>query len=299
MPHPNTPRELIDGFRRANPTLQFVERGGFVPAPPAEVATATVRPVQRVLQAGGELAAKLAHPAFVPFEKLYRKLAGAGIFTATPQNKLVIELGSFQVPQGMTFAMVDYRFDIYRQSGAAAGDWVPIEARRLSGQIGYDYQIADYRDANIEYQLQPTPAASPSTFGDPQVTGGVIAAGAEYNQTMPPQIGNPFFPPSAAPTFPSAADFAMARATQTSSTGGIGTALLPQRTERLGPLSMPFTDLVRESERILFKAVVFNPVPIPIVFFEVDVTGILMPANVLTSLYDQMVPSTPQGRPAR
>lgn len=312
---------MLTAFQEANPHL------GLGAAPPQPEPAAAFNPVSisRVVQAGGELAARFMHPTFLPFEKLFRKFPQQGVFEATPQKNFVMELGAFRVPQQMAFALVDYRFDLYRLSGAAAGDWVPLENRRLSGQIGYDVLIADYRKANLSYELDPTEILAPKEASESMLSPGIIAAGAEFNDNQPPQInGAPFYPfaapptpgsldpagyfsnparagnalfaPSAPPFGASATDFANARAAASSSPGGPGLSLLPQRHERLGPLPLPFTLMVRENQRVQFKAVVFRPVPIPLAFFEVDVTGVLMPANVADSLLAAMAPHVPQGR---
>lgn len=283
---------LLQSFGDANPEMSL----GRAPAQPEPAAHFNPTSIQKVLMAGGEIAARFMHPTFLPFEKLFRKFPQQGVFTATPQNNFVLELGSFRVPQQMVFALVDYRFDLYRLSGAAAGDWVPLEERRLSGQIGYDVLIADYRKANLSYELDPTEIQAAKEASEQPPSPGIIAAGAEFNNNQPPQIGNFFFPPSAPPHGASATDFANARAASASSPGGPGLSLMPQRHERLGPLPMPFTLLARENQRVTFKAIVFRPVPIPLAFFEVDVTGLLMPANVADSLLSGMAPYVPQGR---
>jgi hypothetical protein len=284
---------LLQGFSAANPHMDL----GHAPAQPDPAASYSPTSINRVIQAGGEVASRFMHPTFLPFEKLFRKFPQQGVFTATPQNNFVFELGAFRVPQQMAFALVDYRFDLYRLSGAAAGDWVPIEERRLSGQIGYDVLISDYRKANLSYELDPTEIQAAKEANEQPPSPGIIAAGAEFNNNQPPQIGNFFFPPSAPPFGASATDFANARAAAASSPGGPGLSLLPQRHERLGPLPMPFTLMVRENQRVSFKVTVFRPVPVPLAFFEVDVTGLLMPANVADSLLKAMAPYVPQGRP--
>ena len=55
--------------------------------------------------------------------------------------------------------------------------------------------------------------------------------------------------------------------------------------------------MVRENQRVSFKVIVFRPVPIPLAFFEVDVTGVLMPANIADSLLRAMAPYVTQGSP--
>lgn len=319
---------MLSGFAAANPHVAF---GGPPPAPEAGAGggpTSHVRgwdpsSVSRVLQAGGEVAARFMHPTFIPFEKVYRKFSQQGVYEASPQNNFVFELGAFRVPAQMAFALVDYRFAIYRLSGAAAGDWVELEDRRLSGQVGYDVLIADYRKANLSYELEPTEIQAAKEASEQPISPGIIAAGAEFNNNQPSQIngaptypfqpitpatpsspfadsaraGNSLFAPSSPPFGATATDYANARAAAASSPGGPGLSLLPQRHERLGPLPLPFTLMVRENQRASFKVVVFRAVPIPIAFFEVGVTGVLMPANVADSLLKAMAPFANQGGP--
>ena len=331
MHHSALRDNLLSAFRAANPQLGLGQappagpdgNGGTIAQIGAPIPGWDPNTVSRVVLAGGETAERFLHPTFVPFEQMYRKFPQQGVFQATPQNNFVFELGAFRVPQQMTFALVDYRFSIYRLSGAAAGDWVELEDRRLSGQVGYDVLVSDYRKGNLLFELEPTEIQAAKEAYEPPLSPGIIAAGAEFNDNQPPQIngappypfqpitpatpsspfadasraGNSLYAPSAAPFGATATDFANARAAAASSPGGPGLSLLPQRHERLGPLPLPFTIMVRENQRVSFKVVVFRPVPIPLAFFEVDVTGVLMPANVAESLLKAMVPYVPQGRP--
>jgi hypothetical protein len=281
----------MDVFAQQNPGMS---RG---PAPPVgEAATFSLCGSQRVTQAGGALANLLMHPSFVPMEQLFRKLPQEGVFTATPQRNFRFELGAFTVPQAMAFALVDYRFQIYRPSGAAPGDFVPLEDRRLSTHVRYDVNISEYRKGNLRYELEPSvPVPEDMSTAATAPSPGVIAAGAEFNQDFPPQIGNPVFPPSSEPFGANADDFAAAAAAQTASTSGVGLSALPQRVERQGPLPLPFTMVVSGTQRVAFDVIVVRGVPIPLGFFEVGFTGVLLPANDLAALYDAMKPCDPQG----
>lgn len=320
--------QMLTAFQRANPTLGLGQAPAPQPDPTAVAIPDATGAAQRVLQAGGEAAARFLHPTFIPFEHLFRKFPQQGVYQATPQNNFTFELGAFRVPAQMAFALVDYRFQPYRLSGAAAGDWVPLEDRRLSGQIGYDVLVSYYRKANLSFELDPTEIQSAQEATEQPLSPGIIAAGAEFNDNQPPQIngaplypfvtppspssadpaaifsdafkrGNSLFAPSSPPFGANASDFANAKAAAAAGPSGTGLSTLPQRTERLGPLPMPFTLIVRENQRISFKVIVFRPVPIPLAFFEVDVTGILMPANVLESLFAAMSPYVPQGTVGR
>ncbi len=284
---------MLRAFQDANPGLAL----GGVPGPGQSGFVPRSTLPERVLQAGGETAAQFLHPTFLPFETLFRKFPAEGVYTATPQSNFILELGSITVPPQMVLALADYRFDLYRFSGAAAGDWVPIEERRLSGYIGYDVQTSAARSAQLLMQIQPTPPIAAQQAYERQRTAGLIAAGAEFNDNMPAQIGNVPFPPSAPPFNATVSDFANARAASVASPGTSGLSTLPQRHERYGAPNLPFTLFVRERQFVQFRAIVFRPVPLPIAFFEVDATGILMPANVADSLLKGLAPYAPQGEP--
>jgi len=246
----------------------------------------------RVIKSGGALVDHLMHPDFVPFEQQFRKLPTGAIFDASPQSNYRFELGSFVVPSSMAFALVDYRFDIYRPSGAAPGDTVPVEPRRLSTQVGYDLTVSNYRMGQIQYQLLPSEPVAAQQATERARSGGVIAAAADFAGVQPAfsySPNNPF-PPSAAPFGATATDFANARANAAAATGGAALALLPQRTERQGAQALPFTYVIRETQRVKFEVVVFDAIPIPISFFEVAFSGVLMPANTLAEIYKAAAP---------
>lgn len=247
---------------------------------------------ERVIKAGGALVDHLMHPSFVPLEQLYRKLPTGAIFSASPQSNYRFELGAFTVPRNMAFALVDYRFDIYRPSGLAPADPIPIEERRLSTYIGYDVTISEYRKGQVQYQLTPSAPSPSQQATEPQRSPGRIAAGNDFAGLQPNYPYDPTnpFPPSSAPQGPVPTDFANARAAAAASPGGPGLALLPQRTERQGPLVLPLTYVVEQTQRVAFDVVVFGPVPIPIAFFEVSFTGVLMPANTLAEIFKAAAP---------
>jgi hypothetical protein len=292
MDHARRFAQSIADFGAVNPELT---RG----RPPAFGAAAHFSEcgTHRIVEAGGAVVSHLMHPAFVPLEQLYRRRPDEGIYVASAQNNYRFELGAFRVPSQMAFALVDYRFDIYRLNGAVPGDFVPIEERRLSTHVGYDVNIDKYRKGNLLYQLEPAPVPAASMASVAFAPSpGVIAGGDDFGGVIPPQISdtfNPFFPPSSPPLGATAADFASAQANQFAATSGVGLSTLPQRTERQGPLPLPFTLIVGSNQRIAFEVVVFLGIPIPIAFFEVSMTGVLMPANELDLILRSMKPCAP------
>lgn len=268
-------------------------RQGAPPPPPSPAAAIRPCTAERVLAAGGDVVQRLMHPNFVPFEQLFRKLPNEGVFTATPQKNFRFTLGTFRVPESMGLLLVDYRFDIYRLNGAVPGDFRPIEPRRLSTQIGYDVNIDQFRKGNINYQLEPSQITSEeATVVDAPRPG--IDASSPFGP-IPSQIGNPDFPVGNPPLGATASDFARARAANASSPSGVGSATLPQRTERQGPLPLPWTMIVKPSYRLQFDVIAFRPVPIPIGFFEVGFTGLLMPYNELAAIMESVAPCTTPG----
>lgn len=281
--------QMAQAFGQANPHM----RQGDPALAPQPSATYTRCGAERVIQAGGSFVNLLMHPSFVPFEHLFRKLPNEGVFTATPQKNFKFTLGSFIVPPSMSFCLVDYRFDIYRLNGAVAGDFVPIEERRLSTQIGYDVNIDQFRKGNLDYQLEPSIITPDEDAVTDAPTGGIDAS-SPFGP-IPPQIGNPDFPTGNAPRGATAADFARARSISAASPAGTGTSTLPQRTQRQGALPLPFTVVVEANYRLKFEVIAFRPVPIPLAFFEVGLTGVLLPQNELKALFKGMQPCVAEG----
>jgi hypothetical protein len=279
--------DLAQRFLQANPALQTGQ------APPPPEPASHVRPCATpVVQSGGALASLLMHPAFTPLEQLYRKLPEEGMFLASPQRNFRFELGAFQVPSSMTFLFVDYSFRLYRLSGAAAGDTVPLEERRLSTLLGFDVTVDAYRKGNLMYQLDPTPIEATKQAYNAPPSAGTIASGMGSGGGRP---GIGVFPPSSAPQGATQAQFNAAPFARSAAPGGAGLSLLPQRSERQGALPLPFTYLVESNQRVQFSCTVFKPIPIPLAFIEVDVTGVLMPSNVVDTLLEGLKSCTRQG----
>lgn len=280
-------RGTSDNLARVLKEVAEANRGLSATVPPRPDPASYGAPcsAQRVVQAGGALSQLLMHPSFTPFEVLFRRLPEEGVFEATPQRNFRFELGAFAVPSRMSFVFVDYRFDIFRLSGAVAGDFVPLEERRLADRIGYDVKINDYRKGNLRYELDPRPIQIQRQDYQGQQRGGTTAFGPL-----------PFVPPpGAGPAAPTPAQFAGANFARASTPAGTGNALLPQRTQRQGPLPLPFTYVAEGDQRVAFDVVVFKPIPIPLAFFEVSVTGLLIPANLLSDMLEGMRPCSSPG----
>jgi hypothetical protein len=285
MEAPSYADQIVRTFRDVNPHVVPV-----VPPRPDPASSGGPCSLTRVAQAGGAISQLLVHPSFVPFEQLYRKLPEQGVFTATAERNFVFELGAFEVPQQMAFLLLDYSFQIHRLSGAVAGDTVPLERERLATLLGYDVKINETRKGNLLFELDPQPISATQEAFAPQQTGGTIIG------TSPTRAGIvPTFPSGSGPQPATPAQFAAANFQRVASPAGPGLSLLPQRPTRQGALDVPFTYVAYENQRVAFQVVIFKPIPIPLAFFEVDVTGMLVPQNVLADMFEGMKPCVSPG----
>ena len=217
----------------------------------------------RVQFAGSWLLQLANHPTTTPFERVYRKLPQDGIFAATPERPNVIELGAFTVPVSMVLLVLDWRFDIYRPNGAIVGDVVPIEERRLALQIGWDVVFSAKRTANIEYEITP----APPTIGSLQ------AYKSNPNAGIIPDNFGIAIPPA------SQVEFDRIRFLQTQEPSGVGASMLPQRHRLDVQPQMPFTYILEANQTIQLISIAFQPVPLPLAFFEGEFSGLLLGAN--------------------
>jgi hypothetical protein len=243
-------------------------------SPPASTAIGPVSKcsAMRVQIAGGHLMTLANHPSLTPIEQIYRKLPVNGLNTATPSSPFVIELGAFQVPRSMTLLLLDYRFDVYRLSGAVAGDFVPLENRRLSTVIGNDIVFSQRRTANLRYEVVPSnPSPSKEAFQG-QSNAGTIPGGG--------------------PSRASQNQFDQARFQSQQSPTGMGLSMIPFRHRRDSALAMPFTYVVGSNQRVTLQVAIFQPLNIPIAFFEGEFCGLLLGANMLEDFLSSIAPCT-------
>ena len=229
----------------------------------------------RVNLAGNKIGSLVTPTSITPLERLFRKFPVDGAFTATPSRPCRFELGAINVPPQMAFVLLDHRFAIQVPSGVAAGDTRELEERRLSRQVGWDIKYTDSRMDNLLYELEPTrPSESTETFSG-QPNAGIIPGDGVGGvaQSLFDQIR------------------------ERNATGGSVSALstLPQRHRRDSQLNMPFTYVVNENKRVNFECVIFRPLPIPVAFFEVEVSGFFIGQNSILEFTKSVVPCVTKG----
>lgn len=255
----------MQAFLRSNPGLAPAGQG----SGSLDGGVITRCSADRVMLAGGQLSSYITPTAIIPLEFVWRKLPPDGIFTATPSTPVQFDLGSFQVPQSQGFVLLDYRFDIYRPSGCAAGDFVPLEANRLPTQVGWNLRSNANIQGNYHYELNPSPAAeaSPAYQSNP----------------------NPGFIPGG-PSQPATDDrFQAARYQQVQAASG-DLSMMPQRHHREGLLHVPAPWLLHSNQSITPSCHIMRGVQIPIAFFEAEIFGFLLPDNDLLELQKALAP---------
>jgi hypothetical protein len=216
----------------------------------------------RVQQAGGSLMEYAPSENVLWFEQLYRKLPPDGMFGALPEKPVTFTMGAFRVPQSMVLIVFDYSFDIYRFSGAAAGDFIPIEENRLSTQVGWDIKVDNNRPANLNFQIIP------------QVQVQTQQPFATIRAGVPPQ----------------AWQFDEIRATQGQGPAGPALSLMPQRRHRNGLVQLSNPYVAKSGSVLQVATSIINTIPIPIAFFEADIAGMLVPQHVYDAYQKAAIP---------
>jgi hypothetical protein len=112
--------------------------------------------------------------------------------------------------------------------------------------VGYDFRFTDTRNANLSYELEPSRPA-PALLASPTLSQ------AEVNRLRAQATGS----------------------------AGAGSSTMPQRPRREAQLDMPFTYVVNENKVVGFQVIVVRPIPIPISFFELEVSGFLIGKNAM------------------
>lgn len=262
----------MQGCPPSNNAVSTFQQGG-VSAPPSSVQTNCS--TFRINLAGNQICSLITPESVTPLERLYRRKPVDGIYTATPQRPFTFELGAIEVPAQMSLVILDTRWAINVPSGLAVGDTRELEDRRLSTVLGYDMKFTDSRTADIAYELEPSiPTPATSTFSPDSNAGSIPGNGISG---VPQSL------------------FARLRAQQVGAASASGLSTMPQRHRRDSQLDMPFTYLVGSNKRVNFEVTVFRSVPIPITFFEVEMSGFLIGANAIGEFMKSVRPCISMG----
>ncbi len=235
--------------------------------------------ITRTAAAGGALTELFQHPSFLPTESLFRKLAEEAMFSATPQRPFKFELGAIEVPKNQAMLIADFGFRLFRLSGAAAGDTVPLEPERLSTLLAFDFTVSTKRQATLRMEIDPVPIEATKEAYLAQASGGTVFPGAPAGAGLARAVG---------------LQFNLARFARSVVPAGAGLSGLPNRERRIGPPDFPFTQVAVEGQRVQGTCTIFRPIPIPIAFFELDVSGFLMSMNTMRQIMETLKPVTDQ-----
>ncbi len=223
-------------------------------APPRPLPGAGVTRIEQVRahKPGGELLGYLQSEQLLYFEQLYRKLPVDGLYSALPNKPVTFVMGSFRVPRSQVLVILDYSFNIFRFSGAAVGDFVPIENNRLSTQVAWDITVNANRQGATQYQIIPgVPTQSQQPYG-----------------------------PTAVGANPQDWEFELVRSAELQGPAGPALSMMPQRHHRDGLVKVANNYVIKGNGDLIVSCSVINRVAIPIAFFEANVMGILMPQSV-------------------
>lgn len=212
-------------------------------------------------QPGGELLAKVQHPAFDTFERLFRVLPEEGWFNPglSPRRPIKFEFGSFTVPASSFFILMDYEFTPLRQSGVDPYDFVYAEDGRFSGFMGFDVTVSGRRMSNMFYQLDPAPVSFERSSFQPLGRRGTLA----FNSANANAFGN---------------------------VSGQGSSLLPVRPSVQGARGMPFTLLAGPGSVVALSCVIFRRVTAPLAGIQASMSGYTIHSNTMNSLLERIRP---------
>lgn len=257
---------------------------------------------QRVVASAGGVADGLLHPTFTVFERVFRKLPPRGSGNASRSSPVVFELGSFQVEASRTLAIGDYEFLPFRLGGVGGSDPVPLEDGRLSSSIGFDLTISQTLGTETSYDLLPTEPqidGQEGFFGQPQIPSPFpsLQGAPSGLPALAPNLSSPTFafdPGDAAAAFtpPLAPNDPTIFRRKRSSLNNTprGAATLPQRRARMGAPDLPFTLYGQSGQTVQLRAVLYEPLVVPIAYFQARISGYYISANALASLLKGTAP---------
>ena len=274
----------LSGSRFANPF-----RGEANSPTVDELGGARCKNSVRTVTAGGDVAQRLQHPSFEVFERVYRKLPPSGILTASPDRPSTFEIGAFQVENQKTLAITTYEFLPFVQGGIGGAQ--PLSDGAESTSIGFDINVSNTLNVDSAYQLVPTPtqAAQQAAWGDAQFEPVITN---QVDLQSPAAVAQAFGPtgpliPSSGPVF-NPTD--QTRANSFVKSAPRGSATLPQQRARMGSTEQPFTIYVPSTSAVQLRAIVYNPVTVPIAFFQARISGFMLDANVAAAVLEGLKP---------
>ena len=279
--------QLASAFAHANPGLfpAGAEGGGAAVRHETEaqafarLGAAPSGGLTRTAAAGGIVANLFQHPSFLPVESLFRKLAEQAMFQSDPQHPFKFELGAIAVPKNQALLVVDYSFCPHRLSGAAAGDTIPLEDERMSTLFAFDFTVNSTRKATLRMEIDPVPIEATKEAFIAQTSGGTVFPTARAGAGLARAAG---------------IEFNLSRYARSVVPAGAGLSALPNRARHAGPRGYPLMLLAQENQRVQGTCTIFRPIPIPLAFFELDVSGFLMSKNTMRDMLETVKPVSEQ-----
>lgn len=227
---------------------------GTSPQSPDRPQTVSVPPM-------GQIYNEIQPAIYQSFERHFRKAPDPNFYVALPGG-FSFELGLIEPQRDQVLLVTNYKISAARLAGIAAGDTIPVEPERFSTCWGFDLTVGGTRSRNCTYELDPQPIA----------VGQQAAVGPPSGRTGPPAF------------------YARQRANAYSQRSGAGRSLLPFRAERYGSPSGPFTIVAKDGASVSVRCAIFKPIPVPLAYVEVRLSGYLLPDTLWSHFESQITP---------
>ncbi len=257
----NTPRQN---------TMMNIRSDGFNEFREEDLSVNTTESIERFIKSGGTFLDEIFPEEFTVFERTFRRTPVEGMYNPQVSRKrpFVFELGAIKVNPNQVLFVFDFIPNIYIFSDVDPGDSIPVQPGRFGSQIGWDLKVSEKRSADLDFQLNPIQinfdsyqAYFSNNPADKTVSGNQanIASGSAY-----------------------------------ANVAGTGTALLPQRPRRYGPMSIPWTLYAKSSETVQASCAIFRPLTTTLAFFEFNIAGILLPQGYADYIIKTIKPPIPK-----
>lgn len=226
---------------------------------PPHIAPATPGMVTRVLPVGASLEELLNPYGFSTWQRNSRRKGEASIYnpSLSPDRPVQFPMATFEIPKTMGLFLTMIELRAYTFSGIAAEDTVEVDPGNLTTSLAFDLTYGINRPFNSESEITPLLIAPSDAVAQR------VAQRSEYyiNSALSGQ----------------------------SAASGVQKGLLPFDFMRpgsdVGPLSVYVSN---QAGRLNVSAFVFQPLNLPVAFFEVKLAGYLTNQTVAEQVLDRM-----------
>lgn len=184
-----------------------------------------------------------------PYQRVFRSQGDGSMYATTisPRRPFQFVIGEVNVPssQANFIFITDWHVRAFTFSGAAAEDTSELGPGSLTTKVGIDFLLGGDRPFSAAAQITPIPPEFKNETG------------LEFTN---PRTGQ-------------TSVYRRARASGFGAATGAGVALLPLTNDKIGSEEGPWSVVVRDGRNVRVALTVFEPLPLPVSFFEVKLAG--------------------------